>query len=347
MLPGLSLPAFSQPPTLRVELFKVPPFVMERDGELTGFSVELWRQIAERLKVTTDYHIASDVTAALNALRARTADLLIPGIYITVERDREFDFSYMIWEGGQQVMVQDTRKAGVARPLEDFVDLLFSRTSLAWLGIALAFMLIPAHLVWFIERRHKEGIIQTERYWPGIFHAIHWSATTLLTQAEQAPRRPLARVVSFLWMFTGIVFVALYTAQLTADITVGQIQGAINGPQDLPGKRVGTIKDTVSADYLRAHNAALQEYTRPDELIAALLNKQVDAIVFSAAPLIYYATHEGKGLVRLVGPEFDKREAAIAFPSDSPLRRQVNSALVALQEDGTYGRLYSKWFGSP
>lgn len=91
---------------------------MERDGSLTGFSIELWREIAERLKVETEYHVAPDPTAALDALRNNKADLLLPGIYITVERDREFDFSYMIWEGGQQIMVRDTGEGTTVKPTE-------------------------------------------------------------------------------------------------------------------------------------------------------------------------------------------------------------------------------------
>jgi polar amino acid transport system substrate-binding protein len=32
------------------------------------------------------------------------------------------------------------------------------------------------------------------------------------------------------------------------------------------------------------------------------------------------------------------------FPRNSALRKQVNVALLALREDGTYLRLYDKWF---
>jgi polar amino acid transport system substrate-binding protein len=34
----------------------------------------------------------------------------------------------------------------------------------------------------------------------------------------------------------------------------------------------------------------------------------------------------------------------IAFASNSPLRKQVNNALLALREDGTYQQIYDKWF---
>lgn len=81
-------------------------------------------------------------------------------------------------------------------------------------------------------------------------------------------------------------------------------------------------------------------------MIQALQSKQVDAIVFQAPVLLYYVAHEGKGIVKVVGPEFDVAPSAFGFQLDSPLRRQVNQALLALRENGTTHQIYDKWFGS-
>jgi polar amino acid transport system substrate-binding protein len=138
-------------------------------------------------------------------------------------------------------MVLDSGEVDGDNPLRDLLSLLFSRVAATWLGVALLLLLVPAHIVWLLERRHDKGIIPTRKYFPGIFHAAYWSASTLLTQSEQMPRQWLARAITVLWMFTGVVFVALFTAQLTATLTAQQIRGSINGPEDLPGKRVATI----------------------------------------------------------------------------------------------------------
>lgn len=69
--------------------------------------------------------------------------------------------------------------------------LLFSRITLVWLGIALLFMMVSTHVIWWFERRHPQSIIPKERYVPGIFHAVHWAGTTLVTQSEQTRRHPL------------------------------------------------------------------------------------------------------------------------------------------------------------
>jgi polar amino acid transport system substrate-binding protein len=79
-------------------------------------------------------------------------------------------------------------------------------------------------------------------------------------------------------------------------------------------------------------------------MFQALLNKRVEAVVLGAPVLLYYATHEGKGRVKLVGPQFDVAPVAFTFQLNSPLRKKVNGALLSLRENGTYQQLYDKWF---
>jgi polar amino acid transport system substrate-binding protein len=274
-------------PALRVATRLVPPLVLQDKGPLTGFSIDLWNAIAERLKVTTHYQIAADVNALLEDVRSNQTDLGISAVSITSAREADFDFSQPIMNAGLQIMVRGSGENSESNPLDDLFRLFFSRTILVWLGIVVLLILLPAHLVWLLERRQKNGIIPSDEYLPGIFYAMFWAAGTLATQADQMPRQWLARVIAVLWMFTGVVLVAFYTAQLTATLTVQQIQGAINGPDELPGRRVGTTRGSTAASFLRDHNAQVQEFQLIEEAYRALLAKQVDAVVFDAPVLLY------------------------------------------------------------
>jgi polar amino acid transport system substrate-binding protein len=71
----------------------------------------------------------------------------------------------------------------------------------------------------------------------------------------------------------------------------------------------------------------------------------VDAVVLSAPVLLYYAAHEGKGRVKIVGSKFQSSPIAIMVRLDSPLRRTVDRTLIALRESGTHQQIYDKWFG--
>jgi polar amino acid transport system substrate-binding protein len=337
----------SIPTELNVAVGVVPPFVMERNGSLTGFSIDLWNAIAARIGVKTNYQTCPDAASLLDAILSKRAEVIAAPVIITAARDEQLDFSLPMMQAGLQVMVRDTGEPAAPNPLVDLVELLFSKTTLLWLGIALALVLIPAHLVWVFERRREDGILTHRSYIPGIFETSYWAISCLTAQAETMPHQWIGRAFSVFWMFAGVVFVAFYTAQLTTTLTVRQIQGAINGPDDLPGKQVGTIANTTAADYLRTQNIQAKEFQQLTPMLQSLQNKRLDAVFFTSPVLLYYAAHEGKGRVKLVGPEINVSPIAFGFQLDSPLRRRVNGALLTLRENGNYQQIYNKWFGNP
>ena len=90
----------------------------------------------------------------------------------------------------------------------------------------------------------------------------------------------------------------------------------------------------------------MQEFGLIEQAYQALLNHQVEAVVFDAPVLLYYAANDGKGRVQMVGTVFRKEDYGIVFPANSTLRKQVNNVLLVLREEGTSQRLYDKWFAS-
>jgi polar amino acid transport system substrate-binding protein len=335
-------------PELRVATFIAPPFVIKEGDQLTGFSIELWEEIAARLNVKSSYAIVTDAKSGLQLLQSNSVDIGVSGIFYSTELDRLLDFTYPTLNAGLRVMVrgQAVGDGMQLHPLHDWLALVFSRSAALWLLAALFVALIPAHVVWLLDRTNEDGVSPTKNYFPGIFHSMFWAMTAVASQAPVMPRQWIARVFGVIWIFAGLVFVALFTAQLTALLTVAEIRGAINGPDDLPGKRVGTLAASVPATYLRKIGADVQEFPSLDEMYQALLEKKVDAVVLHAPVLNYYAAHEGRGRVKMVGPEVEKKDIGFVVPLGSPLRKRVSNQLLALYEDGTYYRIYAKWFGN-
>jgi polar amino acid transport system substrate-binding protein len=322
-----------------------PPAVMQSGGHLTGFSIDIWEAIAARIKVKTDIAILPDVPSLAKAMKSRQADILLtPAIY-TEERDRDFDFTYPILTAGFEIAVPENEGTAAPNPLHDVLRFIFSPAVLIWLGIAVLLIVVPAHIMWFVDRGTPKSISPAKGYIPGIYHALIWAASALMTQSQQFPARNWARAFALLWMFVGIVFVAFFTAQLTANLTIQQIRGLVNGPDDLPGKRVGTVAGTLAADYLKKIGADVQPYPDTAAMFAGLSAGKVDAVLASAPIVRYFATHDGKGKVKTVGNEFLKRDLAYMVQLDSPFRRQINTALTTMYDDGTYDAIYDKWFG--
>jgi len=321
----------------------VEPFVFEQGGSLTGFSIDLWREIARRNGVETRFVLKPDINDVLSAVKDGGADLGISAISITAEREREFDFSQPMFDSGLQILIP--RRAHTLHVVEAIVEGLFSSSMLPLLGVVLLLILIPAHLVWLWERHHPQGMLAHREYFPGIFEACWWAASTLATQADQMPRAVLARMVAVVWMFASALFVAYFTASVTSSLTLQQLHGNINGPEDLPGKRVATIAGSTSAAYLQAHHIAASEFESLPAAVAALSRRDAEALVYDSPALLYYASHEGRGATAVVGPVFQKGNYGIIARAGSPQLKAINRALLSIKEDGTYDLLYARWFG--
>jgi polar amino acid transport system substrate-binding protein len=327
--------------TVKIATRIVSPFVTEEKGELGGFSIELWRNIARELELKSEFQKTSNVTELLAAVKSKQAEIGISAISVTAQRERDFDFSQPIFDSGLQILV---RSQGTQSSIGRLVDSLFTPEFFQLLGIMLLVILIPAHIVWLVERKHQGGFLENSAYFPGIFKACWWAAGTLATQAEEMPKSPWGRVMAVVWMFISVVFIAYFTATVTTSLTVDRLQSNIKGPQDLAGKRVATIVGSTSANYLNQQKIDAREYKLLDETFAALNDSEVDAVVFDAPILLYYAAHSGKGKVQVVGSIFRKESYAIALPTGSPYRKPINNALLSLQEQGTYQEIYDKWF---
>jgi polar amino acid transport system substrate-binding protein len=329
--------------TLKVATRIVSPFVTDENGELGGFSIELWKNIAQELDIKSDFKKTQNVADLLSTVKSKQADVGVSAISVTAQREQDFDFSQPIFDSGLQILV---RSQGHQSSIGRLVDSLFTPAFFQLLGIMLLIVLIPAHIIWLVERNHKGGFLENSAYFPGIFKACWWAAATLATQAEEMPKSALGRVMAVIWMFISVVFIAYFTATVTTSLTVEQLQSNIKGPQDLAGKRVATIAGSTSANYLKQQKIGATEFKQIDEAYTALNNTDVDAVVFDAPIILYYAAHDGKGKVQVVGSIFRKESYAIALPNGSLYRKPINNALLSLQEKGTYQEIYDKWFSN-
>jgi polar amino acid transport system substrate-binding protein len=338
----ISVPTISGK-TIKIATRIVSPFVIEENGELGGFSIELWKSIAQELDIKSDFKKTKDVADLLNTVKSQQADLGVAAISVTAQREQDFDFSQPIFDSGLQILV---RAQGAQSSIGRLFSSIFTPTLFQLLGIMVLIVLIPAHIIWLVERNHQGGFLEKNAYFPGIFKACWWAASTLATQAEEMPKSAWGRVMAVIWMFISVVFIAYFTATVTTSLTVEQLQSNIKGPQDLRGKNIATIEGSTSANYLKQQKIEAREFKQIDEAYAALNDVVVDAVVFDAPILLYYAAHDGKGKVQVVGSIFRKESYAIALPNGSPYRKLINNALLSLQEKGTYQEIYDKWFGN-
>lgn len=344
-LPGVAAAVEAEPQTVSVATHDLEPFVMTNDAIKSGFTIELLEAVAQRENWTLDYVSVDNVAAQLQAVTEGRVDAAATAISITADRTRDYDFSQPVLNAGLQIVVPTSQLQRSTPGLTDFLGLLFSKTMLIWLAAGLIISVIPAHVIWLAERNHGHRMV-ARSYFPGVFQAMGWSLGMLAGQPDTMPRHAFTKGLAVLWAFVGIIFVAYYTATLTANLTVERFDAKINTPSDLVGKRVCTVAKTEPASYLNSIGVRADEVPTIDDCYTDLKRGELDAVVFDAPVLRFFVAHEGAGFAQIVGTIFETEDYGVAFPNGSQLRKQFDRGLLSIREDGTYALIKQKWFGN-
>ncbi len=335
-----SAPDLQEEPTLRVVTKEIPPFVIKEQDRLTGFSIDLWKEVALITDLPFEFVEVETVSDQLGALADGEADLALAAISLTPEREERFDFSYPYFRSGLQIMTISQRPSLLGWFFNSFL------TGKVLLAIAfLALILIAiGHLVWFFER--KDNTHFPMGYVKGVWEGMWWAAVTVTTvgYGDRTIKGVPGRLIGIFWMFAGIFLIGGFTAYVAAELTVAEFNAVVNGPDDLKGKQVITLEGTTSADYLRSEGIPFQAVETIDDAYQQLKNGSADAIVYDSPVLQYYAATGDDGRLVVVGSPFQREDYGIAYPPGSPYEEQINRALLLLKANGTYDEISKRWF---
>lgn len=316
------------------------PFSMVQNGADTGFSIDLLSEVAKNLDWTYSINRVQSFTDMLSAVQNGTADAAIANISITASRETVMDFSQPIFEAGLQIMTPSDPNTG------SVWSILLSKDLVLAIFGAFALLLGGGMLMWRLERKHQDYFDMSAR--EAMFPAFWWALNLIVNGGfeERQPRTPLGRLFGVFLVISSLFFVSVFVARITAAMTVGAIQANVSDINDLYGKNVGTISGSTSADFLNKRDLGFAGYENVDLLLKAFEASEIDAVVFDAPILAYYVNSQRDNRARLIGQVFLAENYGIALPSNSPLSEQINQSLLELREDGTYDRVYRKWFGN-
>lgn len=332
--------------TLRVATKSLPPFVFidSETQELSGFSIDYWNAVADRLDVRTEWVIQETVQDIVNSAEAGEVDASIAGISITREREARIDFSQAYYISGQQIVT----RPGDVGTFSTLASLVGSGTFLIPLLILVGLVIMVSHLVWWFERGHDSDDFPYE-YRSGIGEALWWSTVSVITGGEAVKNinTALSRLIAVFWMLVGLFLLAFVTARATSVLTVAEFESSIQGIEDLGGKRVGTVQATASVPFLTEELGLIpREMPTLDDALESLVNDELDAVVFDAPVVAYAVNQEYRGELLLIEPPEGRDPYGIALPSDSELFEDVNAAVIQIGRDGTLDDLLDKWFGT-
>jgi len=328
--------------TLLVGTKESPPFSMrDPDGNRTGISIDLWRQIAEELNLTYEFH-ELDLKQLLNGVKNRSLDVAVAALTITPEREKNFDFTHAFYITGIGIAIASKAHNPWFAVSRRFWSIAFLKIVLS---LALV-LLVVGFVVWWFERK-KNPQQFNGNIAKGIGSGFWWSAVTMTTvgYGDKAPVTFAGRFTALIWMFGGIILISSFTATITSSLTVSQLGSVVRGPQDLPKVTVGTIINTTSESHLEQIHISYLPYKTPQAGLIALKEGEIDALVYDAPILRYYIHRDYSGSLQVLPERLLEQNYGIALTSESPLREQINVVLLQKIQDKAWQDKIIRYLG--
>ena len=120
----------------------------------------------------------------------------------------------------------------------------------------------------------------------------------------------------------------------------------IRGLDDLKGKKIAVQLETTNEELARSiEGAQVTTFQAFPEALQEVANGRADATILDEPVALYYVQTQ-PDLYEIVGEPVQPMPMGIALPKgETELVEAIQKALDELKADGTYDRIYEKWFG--
>jgi polar amino acid transport system substrate-binding protein len=323
-----------------------PPFVIYNptDKSYTGLTIELWKKIAQQLGYQYQIRYYPQFDQLLIDTAAGKIDVALSSITVNAQRQRIMDFTEPYFTTGLGIAVPvKYENTWVAAACE-----LITPRYLELLGAVGLLLLGSGALMWLLERKKNTKDFRRQII-PGIGDGIWWSAQTMTTlgYGDVVPRTFKGRLVGMIWMFCSVVIISSFTAAITSTMTLQTMTGPVTDSTDLTHVKVATIgPDTTSMDYLAQRGIQPVVFPHVFDALTALHAGTVDAVVYDTPLLQYQIQKNFQGDLRVLPGLIRIQYYAIALPPGSPLRRDINFALLNEVYNSDWQALITRYLGT-
>jgi ABC-type amino acid transport substrate-binding protein len=308
-----------------VGVIEAPPFAMkDPDGDWQGITIDLWEAVA--LDLGLAYELREYKLGDFQqALESGEANAIITAI-ASADAEPRMEYSHPYYSTGLGIAVPaDGGLPGWVVVLENLVSWDFLKIVV----FVVVLLLLVGLAIWRLERRaNPEQFAQGRN---GILDGLWWAVATMTTvgYGDKSPKTRLGQLFGGFWMLAAVILVSIFTAQVTAALTVSSLQGRVRGPSDLVRVHVGAIGDSPGQAQL-SHQMGVKAtgYADFEVGLQALSEGKIDAFVASRPLLRHYIANNYAGELRVLGSTFLRQDYAIALPLGSTLRKPINAAVL-------------------
>ena len=329
---------------MRVAVRVCPPFVINDAGRYSGLSIFLLDRIAGKLGLehsNEEYGLKE----MLEAVAQGKVDLGVSCLSITQEREKIMDFSHSFYETHLAIA---TKQRGFLHTLKNFF---YNKRLFIVVGLIVGVAALIGGILYLLEHNINDRLYSMKNKSGRLLEAFIAGLLFVTTgPIRYYEFKTLSgRTLTAFLAVGSTVMIASITALLASAFTLDQIQSDITGPQDLAKVRVGVMEASTSFDYLQEQGINSRTFSARKELLAALDDGRLDAVVGDDAVLKYMIKKgqaEGRYETLSVLPfVFEKQNYAFALPDESPILENLNQALLSVRDTPEWEVELAKYIG--
>jgi len=255
---------------------------MNDAGQYSGLSIFLLDNIA--VKLGFEYRIEEyGLKEMLEAVTQGKADVRVSCLSITQKREEIIDLSHSFFETHLAIVV---KQHGF---LQSIMNFFYNKKLLIAVGIIVGVAALIGGILYLLEHNLNDTLYSMKNKGGKLMEAF----IAGLLFVTSGPIRYYqfktltARILTAFLTLGSTIMVASMTALLASAFTLDQMNSKIKGPQDLAEIRVGTMEASTSFEYLQDKGISSRTFTDRKELLAALDDDRLDAVVSDNAILRY------------------------------------------------------------
>jgi polar amino acid transport system substrate-binding protein len=318
-----------------------PPYIIkEKDGQWNGVNVDIWRTVAQDLKLDYEFREMT-FSALLDALEKKTIDISIDAFFVLSEREKRIDFATFLGSAKIGVAVLPEK---IQHPWWTAVTIVFSWGNLKILGVLFLCLCVLGIILWLIERKNNPDHFGGGKI-KGIGSGIYWVGSTLASGVcfGVALKSFSARIIGLTWMFLCAIALSAMIASLTNAISENRAKGDIVTDEQLRQMHLGGVNGSAVTVALAKLGSKYKLYDKDEDALKGVLKGEIDGYLYDVITLNYYRDNDYKDKIIVYQTNFKSFFFAFGLPQHSPLLEKINIALLSLMERPDWGLLLKRY----
>lgn len=313
----------------------------DKEGKWTGPIVDFWDLIAHELK--RPYRLKEmSLNDIMLALREGTIDVAITPTFITVDRERLFDFSTPLGEGSHAVVTP--YEMSHEHPWIETLSIFFSLGTLTMILALVTALVLLGSAVWLMERKDNPQNF-SRRFHKGFGAGIYWAGSTLISGLCFGIylKTTKGRILGLMWMIVCGLALSALIASLSHSLTDQAQEMQVIDNDQVRYMHLGLKKGSFQEGAIREMGGYYTLFDTDEEALGSLLAGRIDGYLCFDTRAYYYANHEFKGKISVYPTRLKPALYAMAMPKQSPLRRPLNVAILKLLDRGLWESLLDRY----